>query len=196
MLTKVPTVHPREETQPQFANSRVHIQTVSVSQLEYTWINVCACSEFTLLTTCKTYNDRRGGRTTQRGQHVAVLERPSPPATTPTTTTTTLDRHRSLGEAAWLSREGATSDLFVNSPDQVCDEMWAAWPDKVASALQNKNVMLYNVVTSVGNGFLTLHQAIKVNQLCVHGNHAFPCVLLFFICHILIGPLTLEETSP
>lgn len=52
--------------------------------------------------------------------------------------------------------------LFVKSPESSCKEHWSLWPKVQERGLEQNNVIVFSIFSSVGNLFIVLHRLIPV----------------------------------
>lgn len=57
------------------------------------------------------------------------------------------------------------TDSFVRTQGRACDERWKSWPAIQASGLATGNVMVYRIMPSIGNLFITMANIMKVNHV-------------------------------
>lgn len=53
-------------------------------------------------------------------------------------------------------------DSFVYAPNATCDDLWLSWPAMQEKAIAAGTVLVYDVITSVGNLFISFGALIKV----------------------------------
>lgn len=58
------------------------------------------------------------------------------------------------------------TDRFVHTTEDDCDPMWTSWPAVQEAAIASGTVLVFDIFSSVGNLFITLHCIIKVTLWC------------------------------
>lgn len=58
--------------------------------------------------------------------------------------------------------QGAANQLVHVPPDSECDELWRTWPAMQESAIANGTVVVFDLVSRVGNAFMDLRNIIQV----------------------------------
>lgn len=95
--------------------------------------------------------------------------------------------------------QGAANQLVHAPADSECDELWRTWPAMQESAIANGTVVVFDLVSRVGNAFMDLRNIIQVwvEQERFGGQYPSRFVIpMTFVCthcrakarHDLLGP--------